>query len=55
MKRLYAILLALALLLSLCACGPYPGGGINAATTDENGEPVKVSYVAEFYDNYVAQ
>lgn len=56
MKRLYAILLALALLLSLCACGgPYPGGGMNATTTDENGEPVKISYVAEFYDNYGAQ
>lgn len=46
MKRLCAILFALALILSLCACD---------TTTDENGEPVKISYVAEFYDNYGAQ
>lgn len=52
MKRLCAILFALALLLSLCACDTP---GINATTTDENGEPVKISYVAEFYDNYGAQ
>lgn len=52
MKRLCAILFALALLLSLCACDTP---GMNATTTDENGEPVKISYVAEFYDNYGAQ
>lgn len=52
MKRLCAILFALALILSLCACDTP---GMNATTTDENGEPVKISYVAEFYDNYGAQ
>lgn len=52
MKRLCAFLFALALILSLCACDTP---GMNATTTDENGEPVKISYVAEFYDNYGAQ
>lgn len=55
MKRLFAILLALVLILSLCACGtPYPNGGPSTAT-DENGNPVQLSYVAEFYDNSGAQ
>lgn len=55
MKRLFAILLALMLCLAMCACGtPYPNGGTVTAT-DENGNPVQLSYVAEFYDNYGAQ
>ena len=56
MKRLFAILLALALILSLCACGaPYPSGGVNVATNDSSGEPVKISYIAELYDNHGSQ
>ena len=54
MKRLCAFLFALALILSLCACDTDTPG-MNATATDENGEPVKISYVAEFYDNYGAQ
>ena len=55
MKRIFALLLALALALCLCACGaPYPNGGTVTAT-DENGNLVQLSYVAEFYDNYGAQ
>ena len=56
MKRLFAILLVLMLCLAMCACDtPYPGGGMNVATNDSGSEPVKISYVAEFYDNYGAQ
>ena len=55
MKKFICILLVLSMALALCACGsPYPNGGTHVATqsTDSGSEPVKISFMSEFYDNH---
>jgi len=58
MKRFFAILLAFVMVLSMCACGmptTYPSGGTAVATADPTSEPVRISYIAELYDNHGSQ
>ena len=55
MKKFICVLLVLSMALALCACGsPYPNGGTHVATqsTDSGSEPVKISFMSEFYDNH---
>lgn len=55
MKKFICVLLVLSMALALCACGsPYPNGGTYVATqSDDSGsEPVKISFMSEFYDNH---
>ena len=55
MKKFICVLLVLSMALALCACGsPYPNGGTHVATqsTDHSSEPVKISFMSEFYDNH---
>lgn len=55
MKKFICVLLVLSMALALCACGsPYPDGGTHVATqsTDSGSEPVKISFMSEFYDNH---
>lgn len=56
MKKLIAILLVIVMMCGLCACGsPYPNGGTVVAENDPTAEPVKISYIAELYDNKGSQ
>ena len=60
MKKFICVLLVLSMSLALCACGgPYPNGGTHVAapaeSTDYTPEPVKISFMAEFYDNHGGQ
>ena len=54
MKRwLTCWLLIAAMMLTLCACGSSTTTTVKAPeSTNPEVEPVKISYVAEFYDNY---
>ena len=54
MRKIIALILSLFMILSLCACDTS-SITVEAPTTSEEdpeAEPVKISYVAEFYDNY---
>lgn len=51
MKKIFAVFVTLILLFSLSACGGPTTTTIQAPASDET-ESVKISYVAEFYDNY---
>lgn len=58
MKKFICLVFALILCFSLCACGSpgVYGGGVDYATNENNEvEPVKISYVAEFFDNHGSQ
>lgn len=55
MKKFVCLLLMFAMAISLCACGMAPNGGTHVATTsssDPVSEPVKISFMSEFYDNH---
>lgn len=55
MRKFFCLMLMFAMAISLCACGsPYPDGGTHVATqsTDSDSEPVKISFMSEFYDNH---
>lgn len=58
MKRFVCLLLMFAMAISLCACGMPPSGGTHVAapsSSDPVSEPVKISFMAEFYDNHGSQ
>lgn len=58
MKRFVCLLLMFAMAISLCACGMPPDGGTHVAapsSSDSSSEPVKISFMAEFYDNHGGQ
>ena len=58
MKKIVCLILVLVFCASLCSCGDpsiYDGGGTDYATNENEVEPVKISYVAEFFDNHGAQ
>lgn len=57
MKKIIYLILVLVFCTSLCACGDLStyGGGTDYATNESEVEPVKISYVAEFFDNHGAQ
>lgn len=57
MKKFVCLMFALVLCFSLCACGSpgIYGGGMNYATNESEVESVKISYIAEFFDNHGAQ
>ena len=55
MKRFVCLLLMFVMAISLCACGMAPNGGTHVATmssSDPVSEPVKISFMSEFYDNH---
>lgn len=55
MKKFVCLLLMFAMVISLCACGMAPNGGTHVATpssSDPVSEPVKISFMSEFYDNH---
>lgn len=52
MKRILVIFLTLSLLFSLCACGSPHTTTVQAPEAPEGEEPIKISYMAKFYDNY---
>ena len=52
MKKIMAVILVVVLLLSLCACTDVTTITMD---TSETGDAVKISYVADFYDNYGSQ
>lgn len=59
MKKLICMLLAIVCMFSLAACYYDAGGGTHLAATEasdsENSEPVKISFMAELYDNHGSQ
>lgn len=52
MKKIMAVILIVILLLSLCACADVMTITMD---TSETSDAVKISYVADFYDNYGSQ
>lgn len=52
MKKIMAVILVIVLLLSLCACADVTTITMG---TSETSDAVKISYVADFYDNYGSQ
>lgn len=56
MKKILCSLFAILMVFSLCACGAAPSGGTHIAaqntSTEYTPEPVKISFMAEFYDNH---
>lgn len=52
MKKIMAVVLVVILLLSLCACADVTTITMD---TSETSDAVKISYVADFYDNYGSQ
>ena len=52
MKKIMAVVLVVILLLSLCACADVTTITMD---TSETSNAVKISYVADFYDNYGSQ
>ena len=51
MKKIMAVIFTIALLLNLCACTDVSTITMDASSS-ETGDAVKISYVADFYDNY---
>lgn len=54
MKRFICLLLMFLIAISMCACGAPPNGGTHVAATNST-DPVKISFMAEFYDNHGSQ
>ena len=54
MKKIMAVILAVVLLLSLCACADVTTITMGISESDTS-DAVKISYVADFYDNYGSQ
>lgn len=52
MKKILGSILAASMMVSLCACGGPSTTTITAPSSESNEEPVKISYVADFFDNY---
>ncbi len=52
MKKIMAVVLVVVLLFSLCACADVTTITMD---TSETSDAVKISYVADFYDNYGSQ
>lgn len=59
MRKFICFLLVIAATLSLAGCGAPPGTYVHVATNNNSSEyyaePVKISFMAEFYDNYGGQ
>ena len=51
MKKIMAVIFTIVLLLNLCACADVSTVTMDASNS-ETGDAVKISYVADFYDNY---
>ena len=51
MKKIMAVIFTIVLLLNLCACTDVSTIAMDASSS-ETGDAVKISYVADFYDNY---
>ena len=51
MKKIMAVIFTIVLLLNLCACTDVSTITMDASSS-EAGDAVKISYVADFYDNY---
>lgn len=51
MKKIMAVIFTIVLLLNLCACADVSTITMDALTP-ETSDAVKISYVADFYDNY---
>ena len=51
MKKIMAVIFTIVLLLNLCACADVNTITMDASSS-ETGDAVKISYVADFYDNY---
>ena len=51
MKKIMAVIFTIVLLLNLCACADVSTITMDASSS-ETGDAVKISYVADFYDNY---
>ena len=51
MKKIMAVIFTIVLLLNLCACADVSTITMDASNS-ETGDAVKISYVADFYDNY---
>lgn len=54
MKRFVCLLLMFLIVFSLCACGAAPNGGTHVVAPSST-DPVKISFMAEFYDNHGSQ
>jgi hypothetical protein len=52
MKKILGSILAASMVVSLCACGGPSTTTITAPSSESGEEPVKISYVADFFDNY---
>ena len=52
MKKILGSILAASMMVSLCACGGPSTTTITAPSSESGEEPVKISYVADFFDNY---
>lgn len=59
MRKFISFVLVCLMMFSLCACGVYPDGGTHIAaqevSTEYSAEPVKISFMAEFYNNHGGQ
>lgn len=59
MKRCVCWLLIFVMMFSLCACGVYADGGTHIAaqevSSEPGAEPMKISFMSEFYDNHGKQ
>ena len=51
MKKIMAVIFTIVLLLNLCACTDVSTIAMDASSS-ETGDAVKISYVADLYDNY---
>ena len=51
MKKIMAVIFTIVLLLNLCACTDVSTITMDASSS-EAGDAIKISYVADFYDNY---
>ena len=54
MKKIMAVIFAIVLLFSLCACSDVVVLTADTSASDA-GDAVKISYIADFYDNYGSQ
>ena len=52
MKKIFGSILAASMMVSLCACGGPTTTTVTAPPANAGEEPVKISYVADFFDNY---
>ena len=55
MKKIFCFIFVALMIIGMCSCD-VPDGGISYAEPDSSvEEPVKISYIAEFYDNHGGQ